>query len=96
MAAAFAAMRRLRAALAALRPDIVHARSRLPAWLAWFALRGPELDRPLTEADDVPADPWGGQTLEWLTASPPSLANFDGSLAVVTSAEPLIDLREEK
>ena len=25
--------------------------------VAWFALRGPELDRPLTEADDVPADP---------------------------------------
>lgn len=23
-----------------IRPDIVHARSRLPAWLAWFALRG--------------------------------------------------------
>ncbi len=25
--------------------------------VAWFALRGPELDRPLTVADDVPADP---------------------------------------
>ena len=25
--------------------------------VAWFALRGPELDRPLNEADDVPADP---------------------------------------
>ena len=25
--------------------------------VAWFALRTPELDRPLTEADDVPADP---------------------------------------
>ena len=33
-------MRRLRAALATLAPDIVHARSRLPAWLGWFALRG--------------------------------------------------------
>ncbi len=30
----------LRRALAAIRPDIVHARSRMPAWLAWFALRG--------------------------------------------------------
>ena len=25
--------------------------------VAWFALRGPELDRPVTAADDVPADP---------------------------------------
>jgi heme/copper-type cytochrome/quinol oxidase subunit 1 len=46
--------------------------------------------------DDVPADPWGGQTLEWLASSPPPVGNFDGELAVVTSAEPLIDLREEK
>lgn len=28
----------LRRRLAALRPDIVHARSRLPAWIGWFAL----------------------------------------------------------
>ncbi|MFN8017529.1 MAG: cbb3-type cytochrome c oxidase subunit I [Acidimicrobiales bacterium] len=48
------------------------------------------------EEDDSPADPWGGQTLEWLTASPPPLENFDGELAVVRSAEPLIDLQEEK
>ena len=27
------------------------------AVVAWFALRGPELDRPVTDADDVPADP---------------------------------------
>jgi len=32
----------LRRLLRALRPDIVHARSRLPAWLAWAALRGLE------------------------------------------------------
>ena len=25
--------------------------------VAWFALRGPALDRPVTDADDVPADP---------------------------------------
>jgi len=30
----------LRRTLAAVRPDIVHARSRMPAWLAWLALRG--------------------------------------------------------
>ncbi|HEU0152913.1 MAG TPA: glycosyltransferase [Arenimonas sp.] len=40
--AAFALRRRL----AALAPDIVHARSRLPAWLARFALRGLPAPRP--------------------------------------------------
>jgi hypothetical protein len=25
--------------------------------VAWFTLRGPELDRPTTPADDPPADP---------------------------------------
>lgn len=30
----------LRRTLAAVRPDIVHVRSRMPAWLAWLALRG--------------------------------------------------------
>lgn len=44
--AAFATMRRLRAELARLKPDIVHARSRLPAWLGWFALRGLPAPRP--------------------------------------------------
>ena len=37
----------LRDALAHLRPDIVHARSRLPAWLAWLAMRRlPNASRP--------------------------------------------------
>jgi heme/copper-type cytochrome/quinol oxidase subunit 1 len=44
----------------------------------------------------VPDDPWEGQTLEWLTASPPPLENFAAELAPVTSAEPVFDLREEK
>lgn len=43
---AYLAMRRLRAELARIRPDIVHVRSRLPAWLAWFALRGLPGPRP--------------------------------------------------
>jgi heme/copper-type cytochrome/quinol oxidase subunit 1 len=38
-------------------------------------------------------DPWHGQTLEWATSSPPPLGNF-GTLAEVTSAEPLLDVRE--
>jgi glycosyltransferase involved in cell wall biosynthesis len=37
---AFATMRTLRRRLADLKPDLVHARSRLPAWLAVGALRG--------------------------------------------------------
>ena len=52
---------------------------------------------PLLKAtdDDVAADPWEGQSLEWLAPSPPPLANFGDVLPVVTSAEPLVDLREE-
>lgn len=36
----------LRRLFRAERPDIVHARSRLPAWLAWLALRGMRRPRP--------------------------------------------------
>jgi cytochrome o ubiquinol oxidase subunit 1 len=49
-----------------------------------------------TPEEPAPADPWEGQSLEWLTSSPPPLENFDGELAAVGSAEPLYDLREEK
>jgi glycosyltransferase involved in cell wall biosynthesis len=37
---------RLRAILAEAKPDIVHARSRMPAWLGWYALRGLAAPRP--------------------------------------------------
>lgn len=44
-------------------------------------------------ATDAP-DAWGtGQTLEWLCESPPAPGNF-GTLATVTSPEPLLDLAE--
>ncbi len=36
----------LRALLAELKPDIVHARSRLPAWIGWRAIRGLALHKP--------------------------------------------------
>jgi heme/copper-type cytochrome/quinol oxidase subunit 1 len=53
---------------------------------------------PIIRTPDEPAeaDPWEGQTLEWLAPSPPPLDNFDIELPVVTSAEPLIDLRDEE
>jgi len=38
------------------------------------------------------ADPWGGQTLEWATTSPPPLHNFD-ALPEIRSDAPLGDLR---
>jgi cytochrome c oxidase subunit 1 len=43
----------------------------------------------------VPAgnDPWGGQTLEWWTTSPPPTDNFT-SLPEITSYAPLLDRRE--
>lgn len=54
--------------------------------------------KDITKANNgqVARDPWEGQTLEWLTKSPPPLDNFDQELPIVTSAEPLIDMREEK
>jgi cytochrome c oxidase subunit 1 len=37
-------------------------------------------------------DPWDGATLEWTTTSPPPDGNF-AEPPVVTSAEPLVDLK---
>ncbi|MEA2284261.1 MAG: cytochrome c oxidase subunit [Solirubrobacteraceae bacterium] len=38
-------------------------------------------------------DPWGGQTLEWATTSPPPRHNFEGPLPPIRSSEPLMDRR---
>jgi cytochrome c oxidase subunit 1 len=38
-------------------------------------------------------DPWGGQTLEWATSSPPPRFNFS-SLPPIRSHAPLLDARE--
>ncbi len=46
---------------------------------------------PADDDEDIDAnDPWGGHTLEWLTASPPVPGNFPGTY-VVTSEAPLLD-----
>jgi heme/copper-type cytochrome/quinol oxidase subunit 1 len=39
-------------------------------------------------------DPWGGNTLEWTTSSPPPPANFAEPVATVRSAHPLLDRTE--
>jgi len=35
------------------------------------------LIRSARKGEKAPKNPWGGTTLEWQTASPPSLHNFD-------------------
>ncbi|MCU0271718.1 MAG: cbb3-type cytochrome c oxidase subunit I [Acidimicrobiales bacterium] len=45
----------------------------------------------LTSRVAAPADPWGGQTLEWASPSPPPVGNFVEPLPVVTSPTPLLD-----
>ena len=62
-------------------------------FLAAIAAVLPALKR---SSDEAPADPWEGQSLEWLTPSPPPLGNFDLDLPLVGSPEPLVDLREEQ
>jgi heme/copper-type cytochrome/quinol oxidase subunit 1 len=40
-------------------------------------------------------DPWGGQTLEWATSSPPPVDDFGAEPPKVTSAAPLLDSPQE-
>ena len=47
--------------------------------------------RAFTKGDAAGDDPWGGQTLEWMTTSPPPADNFT-DVHTVASATPLIDL----
>ena len=48
----------------------------------------------IEDGDDDEADPWHGQTTEWLTASPAPEDNFD-ELVLVRSAEPAYDAERE-
>jgi cytochrome c oxidase subunit I len=40
----------------------------------------------------APGNPWGGQTLEWATTSPPPPENFTGPLPPIRSQRPVWDL----
>ena len=51
-------------------------------WNIWRSWRHGEVAGP---------DPWGGHTLEWATASPPSAHNFDGPLPPIRSNRPVWD-----
>jgi heme/copper-type cytochrome/quinol oxidase subunit 1 len=48
--------------------------------------------RGAAATQSVGDDPWGGQTLEWLTTSPAPSFNFN-EVPTVMSPEPVLDLR---
>jgi len=48
--------------------------------------------KSFTSGESAGDDPWDGQTLEWATTSPAPADNF-AAVHVVSSAEPLLDLK---
>ncbi len=53
---------------------------------------GANVWRSLRRGEPAGDDPWGGQTLEWATTSPPPEHNFD-SLPPIRSERPVWDAR---
>lgn len=51
--------------------------------------------RSFRSGEDAGSDPWGGQTLEWATSSPPPEHNFP-ELIAISSPEPLLDAAATK
>ncbi len=54
-------------------------------WNVWRSLRGPRT---------APDDPWGGNSLEWVTTSPPPHHNFH-QIPQIISERPAFDLRRD-
>ena len=53
-----------------------------------------QLPAAMGRGEPAGADPWEGHTLEWAVSSPPPYQNFDAEVPEVTSAAPLLDVRE--
>ena len=80
-----------------------------PGWAAWntvstvgsailgvsFVIFAVNVLRSLRTGAVAGPDPWGGQSLEWATTSPPPRHNFD-RLPPIRSYAPLMDLRQEE
>jgi cytochrome c oxidase subunit 1 len=60
--------------------QIYHRLSTIGSWVLVFAilLMMGNLLRSLWKGDRAVDSPWGGATLEWRTATPPPVLNFDG------------------
>lgn len=63
--------------------------------IAALALVGAARKGQVTDPADREDDPWGGQTLEWATSSPPPWNNFTDDPGPVLTASPLLDAAEE-
>jgi cytochrome c oxidase subunit 1 len=57
-------------------------------WNLWSTARGGGRKRV------AGADPWGGNSLEWATSSPPPEHNF-GELPLIRSERPVFDARQQ-
>jgi cytochrome c oxidase subunit 1 len=60
--------------------EIYHKLSTVGSWFLATAMliMFANLAYALFKGKPAPADPWGGATLEWRTATPPPVLNFDG------------------
>lgn len=63
---------------------------------AFIALAGIALGLLAEPIEVVPTNPWHGYTLEWATASPPPVGNFEAPVPIVVSATPLLDLADDE
>jgi cytochrome c oxidase subunit 1 len=76
--------------------DVLNIISTVGAYIIFFSLVLFLLNvgRSLRRGRPAGPDPWEGQTLEWVTSSPPPRHNFD-ALPPIRGYAPLLDLRHE-